>query len=85
MINELLEKIKKINSEFNSEKLFEQKLKSKNKINLIKLSGDNYDMISSVSNASSKIIENYSEKPSFYGFLKNDNCPPEMSFGDEDI
>ena len=85
MINELLEKIKKINSEFNSEKLFEQKLKSKNKINLIKLSGDNYDMISSVSNASSKIIENYSEKPSFYGFLKSDNCPPEMSFGDEDI
>ena len=85
MINKLLEKIKKINSEFNSEKLFEQKLKSKNKINLIKLSGDNYDMISSVSNASSKIIENYSEKPSFYGFLKNDNCPPEMSFGDEDI
>ena len=30
-------------------------------------------------------MENYSEKPSFYGFLRNDDCPPEMSFGDDDI
>ena len=42
--------------------------------------GDNYDKISNVSNASSKIIDNYSEKPSFYGFLKSEECPADMPF-----
>ena len=85
MINNLLEKIKKNNNEYNPEKLFEKKIRTKNRINLIKLSGENYDKISSLSNASSRIIDNYSEKPSFYGFLKSEECPPDMSFEDEDI
>ena len=85
MINSLLEKIKNNNNDLNTERLFDKKLKTKNKINLIKLSGDNYDMISNLSNASSKIIDNYSEKPSFYGYLKSEDCPPDMSFEDEDM
>ena len=84
MINSLLEKIKN-NNDLNTERLFDKKLKTKNKINLIKLSGDNYDMISNLSNASSKIIDNYSEKPSFYGYLKSEDCPPDMSFEDEEM
>jgi hypothetical protein len=85
MINNLLEKVNKGNIDFNTEKLFKEKIKGKNKINLIKLNGENFDKISSLSNTSSKIIDNYSERPSFYGFLKNDDRPPEMSFEDEDI
>mgnify|MGYP007101911511 CR=1 FL=1 len=85
MINNLLETIQKCKIECDKEKLFEKKIKAKNKINLIKLSGDNYDKISNVSNASSKIIDNYSEKPSFYGFLKSEECPPDMSFDDEEL
>ena len=85
MINNLIEKIKKNNIDLNPEKLFEKKIRTKNRINLIKLSGENYDKLSSLSNASSRIIDNYSEKPSFYGFLKSDDCPPDMSFEDEDI
>ena len=85
MINNLLEKIKKNGEEIQSaEKLYECKNKGKNKINMIKLTGDNLERISNVSNCSSRIIDNYSEKPSFYGFLRNDECPPDMSFGDDD-
>ena len=86
MINNLLEKIKK-NGEGNQslEKFFENRNKGKNKINMIKLTGDNLERISNISNCSSRIIDNYSEKPSFYGFLRNDECPPDMSFGDDDI
>ena len=86
MINNLLEKIKK-NREGNHclEKFFENKSKGKNKINMIKLTGDNLERISNISNCSSRIIDNYSEKPSFYGLLRNDECPPDMSFGDDDI
>ena len=85
MINNLIEKIKKNNIDLNPEKLFEKKMRTKNRINLIKLSGENYDKLSNLSNASSRIIDNYSEKPSFYGFLKSEDCPPDMSFEDEDI
>jgi hypothetical protein len=88
LINDLLENLKKINenNDLNPEKLLEKKIKTKNKINLIKLNGDNNDLISSnVSNASSKIIDNYSERPSFYGYLKSEECPLDMSFEDEDI
>ena len=85
MINDLLQKIHKFKNEENNGKLFEKKIKTKNKINLIKLSGENFDKISNVSNASSKIIDNYSEKPSFYGFLKGEECPPDMSFDDEEL
>ena len=86
MINNLLEKIKKNGEDIQSvEKLYESKNKGKNKINMIKLTGDNLERISNVSNCSSRIIDNYSEKPSFYGFLRNDECPPDMSFGDDDI
>ena len=87
MINNLLEKIQK-NGEVNQsiEKIFDQnKNKGKNKINMIKITGDNLERISNISNCSSRIIDNYSEKPSFYGFLKNDDVPPDMSFGDEDL
>ena len=52
---------------------------------MIKLTGENLERISNISNSSSKIIDNYSEKSSFYGFLKNDDGPPDMSFGDDDI
>ena len=86
MINNLLEKIKKNGEEIqNVEKLYDCKNKGKNKINMIKLTGDNLERISNASNCSSRIIDNYSEKPSFYGFLRNDECPPDMSFGDDDI
>ena len=86
MINNLLEKIKKNGGNQSLEKFFEQnKNKTKNKINMIKINGENIERISNVSNCSSKIIDNYSEKPSFYGFLKNDDIPPDMSFGDDDI
>jgi hypothetical protein len=85
MINDLLEKIKKNNFDLNTERLFEKKIGAKNKVNLIKLNGDNCDLISSLSNTSSKIIDNYSEKPSFYGYLKSEECPPDMSFEDEDM
>ena len=85
MINNLIEKIKKNNNDFNPEKLFEKKIRTKNRINLIKLSGENYDKLSNLSNVSSRIIDNYSERPSFYGFLKSEECPPDMSFEDEDI
>ena len=87
MINNLFEKIQK-NSLGNQsiEKLLEQnRNKGKNKVNMIKLTGDNYERISNISNSSSKIIDNYSEKPSFYGFLRSDDIPPDMSFGDEDL
>ena len=85
MINDLLEKIKKNNFDLNTERLFEKKIAAKNKVNMIKLNGDNCDLISSLSNTSSKIIDNYSEKPSFYGYLKSEECPPDMSFEDEDM
>ena len=87
MINILLEKAQKDGQNNQSlEKFFEQnKNKGKNKINMIKLTGDNLERISNVSNCSSKIIDNYSEKPSFYGFLKNDEGPPDMSFGEDDL
>ena len=86
MINNLLENIKKNGGNQSLEKFFEQnKGKSKNKINMIKITGENLERISNVSNCSSKIIDNYSEKPSFYGFLKSDDIPPDMSFGDDDI
>ena len=85
MINDLLENIKKNNIDLNTERLFEKKIGAKNKINLIKLNGENCDLISSLSNTSSKIIDNYSEKPSFYGYLKSEECPPDMSFEDEDM
>ena len=85
MINKLLEKIQK-NGNQSLDKFFEQnKNKGKNKVNMIKLTGENLERISNISNSSSKIIDNYSEKPSFYGFLKNDDGPPDMSFGDDDI
>ena len=87
MINNLLEKIQK-NGNVNQslEKFFEKnKNKGKKQINMIKLSGENLERLSNISNCSSRIIDNYSEKPSFYGFLRNDDCPPEMSFGDDDI
>jgi hypothetical protein len=87
MINNLFAKIQK-NSLGNQsiEKFLEQnRNKGKNKINMIKLTGDNYERISNISNSSSKIIDNYSEKPSFYGFLRSDDIPPDMSFGDEDL
>ena len=85
MINDLLEKIKKNNNDLNTERLFEKKINARNKINLIKLSGDNCDLISSLSNVSSKIIDNYSEKPSFFGYLKSEDCPPDMSLEEEDV
>ena len=84
MINDLLEKVNN-NNDSNTERLFDKKIKAKNKINLIKINGDNYDMTSNLSNASSRIIDNYSEKPSFYGYLKSEECPPDISFEDEDI
>ena len=85
MINKLLEKIQK-NGNQSLDKFFEQnKNKGKNKVNMIKLTGENLERISNISNSSSKIIDNYSEKPSFNGFLKNDEGPPDMSFGDDDI
>ena len=84
MINDLLEKVNN-NNDSNTERLFDKKIKAKNKINLIKINGDNYDMTSNLSNASSRIIDNYSEKPSFYGYLKTEECPPDISFEDEDI
>ena len=85
MINNLLEKIQK-NGNQSLDKFFEQnKNRVKNKVNMIKIAGDNLERISNVSNSSSKIIDNYSEKPSFYGFLKNDDGPPDMSFGDDEI
>ena len=58
-------------------------LKNKSKINTIKLPGNNMERMSNISNSSSKVIENYSEKPSFIGFIGNDDVPPDMSF-DED-
>ena len=86
MINNLFEKIKNFSGNESLEKFFEQnKNKGKNKINMIKISGDNVERISNISNCSSKIIDNYSEKPSFYGFLRNDECPPDISFGDDDV
>ena len=87
MIKNLLEKIQKNgNGNQSLEKFFEQnKSKGKNKINMIKLTGDNVERISNISNCSSRIIDNYSEKPSFFGFLRNDECPPDMSFGEDDI
>ena len=87
MINNLLEKMNKSIEIKNSLKSsFDQnKNKGKKKINMIKISGDNLERISNVSNCSSKVIDNYSEKPSFFGFLKNDEVPPDMSFEEEDI
>ena len=85
MINDLLEKVNNNNNDSNTERLLDKKIKAKNKINLIKINGDNYDMTSNLSNASSRIIDNYSEKPSFYGYLKSEECPPDISFEDEDI
>ena len=85
MINDLLEKVNNNNNDSNTERLLDKKIKAKNKINLIKINGDNYDMTSNLSNASSRIIDNYSEKPSFYGYLKTEECPPDISFEDEDI
>ena len=74
-----------LNNDSNTERLLDKKIKAKNKINLIKINGDNYDMTSNLSNASSRIIDDYSEKPSFYGYLKSEECPPDISFEDEDI
>ena len=85
MINDLLEEVNNNNNDSNTERLLDKKIKAKNKINLIKINGDNYDMTSNLSNASSRIIDNYSEKPSFYGYLKSEECPPDISFEDEDI
>ena len=86
MINNLIEKIQKNQGNQSIEKFIEQnKNKAKNKINMIKLTGDNLERISNISNCSSRIIDNYSEKPSFYGFIRSDDCPPDMSFGEEDI
>ena len=86
MINKLLEKIQNNQVNQSNEKIFDQnKNKGKNKINTIKLTGENLERISNSSNCSSRIIDNYSEKPSFYGFLRSDDMPPDMSLGDDDI
>ena len=56
---------------------------NRNKINTIKLPGSNMERMSNISNNSSKVIENYSDRPSFIGFIGSDDVPPDMSF-DED-
>ena len=81
IINKTLENIQKSKENQN---VFEINT-IKNKINTIRLSNDYNERISNISNGSSRIIDNCSEKQSFLGFLKNDDCPPDMSFDDEDL
>ena len=91
-VNELMEIINKRNKEkekeyniniANPDIIVLNKTKNKNKINTIKLPINNMERMSNISNNSSKVIENYSEKPSFIGFIGSDDVPPNMSF-DED-
>ncbi len=93
MINQTItivnEDIKKKEKEINdSEKPLNNpkiklRVKGKNKINLLKISGDNFDKISEHSNRSSRVIDNYSDKPSFYGLIGGDDCPSGMSFEED--